>query len=49
MEYQKTGREARLDNQKRKRLTLTKGGAKRIHLLAEIERKRYREAEARPR
>jgi hypothetical protein len=46
MDYQPTPREARQANQKRKGRAVIRGGAKRLHLLTEIERARYAKAVA---
>lgn len=44
MDHQPTPREARQANQKRKGRAVIRGGAKRLHLLTEIERARYAKA-----
>lgn len=44
MEHQATPREMRQANQKRKGRAVIRGGAKRLHLLVEIERARYAKA-----
>lgn len=41
MEHEATPRQQRQENQKRRAQSIVRGGAKRIHMLAEIERKRY--------
>lgn len=41
MDHQPTPREMRQGNQKRKGRAVVRGGAKRLHLLTEIERARY--------
>ena len=46
MDHQPTPREAPQANQKRKGRAVIRGGAKRLHLLTEIERARYAKAVA---
>jgi hypothetical protein len=41
MDHQPTPRETRQANQKRKGRAVIRGGAKRLHLLTQIERARY--------
>jgi hypothetical protein len=46
MDHQSTPREMRQANQKRKGRAVVRGGAKRLHLLTEIERTRFAKATA---